>query len=99
MKINLSKENRVNASEIDDSYIVVGIHNDGSPVILADSEHMSGRMKFIRLEDVMHGNCWTYTANGARLGIEEIINKFHGELEVFHKEDLKSALQWLIDNA
>lgn len=99
MKPSLKKEkNTIFINEINTSHIIVAIDDDNSPVIMTNSDCGDNKYKFMCLSDQFTlGNCYREFYNIQQCIINYIIRGW--KIEVFHQNDWRKALQWLIDNA
>ena len=91
-------EDIIPVNEITSNHIVVAIDESNEPVILGNSDCGADDYKFLCLSDGFSmGNCYG-SFNSIQLSVENYI-KIGWRLQVFHQDDWKKALQWLIDNA
>ena len=91
-------EDTIPVNEITYKHIVVAIDESNYPVILGNSDCGADDYKFLRLSDGFSmGNCYV-SFYSIQLSVEYYIKK-GWRLQVFHQDDWKKALQWLIDNA
>lgn len=91
-------EDTILVNEINSKHIVVAIDESNYPVILGNSDCGADDYKFLCLSDGFSmGNCYI-PFNSIQSCIENYIKR-GWRLQVFHQDDWKKALQWLIDNA
>lgn len=102
MKPILKRENKdvILTSKITSIHIVVGLNLDNNPVILTTERYGIEKYKLTLMnKGFTLNNGYGY---GSFKSIQKIVEYYvekGWKLEVFHEDDWKKALQWLIDNA
>lgn len=99
MKPILEKENKdvILTSKITTKHIVVGFNLKNNPVILTTEKYGIEKYKLTLMNEGFTRN----NGYGSFESIKEIVEYYverGWRLEVFHEDDWKKALQWLIDN-
>ena len=96
--ISKNKENTIFIEDISSKHIVVGITSYGSPVILTNSMYEGGDYRFTCINDQFSERN-SYNSNSS---IQELVERYleNGwNIEVFHEDNWKEALKWLINNS
>lgn len=97
--IELPKEDVILTSEITDSHIVLAVISKSPCILTKVYVEPESKMKFVTLSNSFsYGLGYTSPFNTLKETVEWAINKGY-PIAVFHQEDWKQALQWLIDNA
>lgn len=100
MKPILKKENEdvILTSKITTKHIVVGLDSYNNPVILTTEKYGIEKYKLTLMNEGFTRN----NGYGEFESIQKLVKFYIREgwkLEVFHEDDWKKALQWLINNA
>ena len=100
MKPILKKDNKdvILTSNITTKHIVVGFDLDDDPVILTNERYGIEEYKLTLMNKGFTRNNGYVTFESIKELVENYVEK-GWKLEVFHENDWKKALQWLIDNA
>lgn len=96
--ISKNKENIIFVEDITSKHLVVGITSYGSPVILTNSMYDGGDYRFTCINDQFseRNSYKSYSS------IQELVERYleNGwNIEVFHEDNWKEALKWLINNS
>ena len=96
--VSKNKENTIFVEDITSKHLVVGITSYGSPVILTNSQYWGNDYKFTCINDQFSERN-SYSSNSS---IQELVERYLEKgwnIEVFHEDNWKEALKWLINNS
>ena len=96
--ISKNKENIIFVEDISSKHLVVGITSYGSPVILTNSQYEGNDYEFTCINDQFSERNSYKSYSTVQELVENYLEK-GWNIEVFHEDNWKEALKWLINNS